>query len=453
MNQSKHDLIVETGRRILKALDQQGHIHTQKGDGLQATVGFSRIAAAEMWAAYVVDTDPGHLPYGVSVPDLSSPRLLEHLGAVIGYPVRVLNHTGLTYVVQFERRQRVRLPRSVRLNMDDRPAVDGLMVPYGIGPNGPVWHPLTGGHVLVAGATGSGKSTFVQVAMTALLSRHTPDELLLAIVDAKRGAEFAMWAGAPHLTGRPIATNADEALDLIGWVRGELDRRAALFRDVLARDLAGYNAQAERPLPIVWLIVDEALTLAEAAGGDKSELMKGLTDITVQGRAFGVVPWLCSQSPRFDTLPASVKGSLARRVVFRMSTASGARMAGLPGAHELPEGIPGRLLTDADGQPETLQGYFLSDDALLSIARRISGLTGPALTPDELRLARLAIDELSGRYHVAELYALTGPVSEGGISKDKITAIGQRWERRRWIERRDATKARYITAELVHLVR
>ena len=74
MDQMKHDLIVETGRRILKALDQQGFTHERKGDGLVATVRFARIAAAEAWAAYVVDTNPGHLPYGVSV------RIYRHRG-------------------------------------------------------------------------------------------------------------------------------------------------------------------------------------------------------------------------------------------------------------------------------------------------------------------------------------------------------------------------------------
>jgi DNA segregation ATPase FtsK/SpoIIIE-like protein len=186
----------------------------------------------------------------------------------------------------------------------------------------------------------------------------------------------------------------------------------------------------------VLLVVDEALSLAQAAGGDRSELMRDMTRIVVEGRALGIYVWLASQHARWDTLPRPIAVNLSTRVIFRCQDAAAAQLAGINGAERIPKERPGRFVALLGGEKVILQGYFIGDDELRTIAGQV-GAPVPTqragLADDERRLVRLVVDQLEGRFAVGAIYDKAGPASAGGFSKRWLAETGQTWERKGWL--------------------
>ncbi|MFZ5919072.1 MAG: FtsK/SpoIIIE domain-containing protein [Chloroflexota bacterium] len=183
-------------------------------------------------------------------------------------------------------------------------------------------------HILVGGESGSGKSTWLNTMLVALLMAHTPQELQVAIVDPKQ-VEFQAYAGIPHLFA-PIATEVDEAAALTARLLAELDCRRALFAGVLARDLAAYNRVADEPLPLLLLIVDEVTDIALQAGL-RSAFYTDLIRLVSKGRAFGLVVVLATQNSKAEVLNTLIRGNLSTRIAFRVTTAEHARTSGVDG--------------------------------------------------------------------------------------------------------------------------
>lgn len=358
------------GYKMLAALDRLGFIHTE--NGVTYTVCFSSARLyGHQWAVYEVDAERLH---HFSVADLTKPKVLAQLAAVTRRPVHVLKRETVSYVAEM-RSQAAQLPRQVSLDLDARPAGD-LLAPVGVGHDGAMWRSVPAlGHMLIAGATGSGKSTWIHTALAALLTAAGPEQLRLALVDPKR-IEFAAWANAPHLIG-PVATDAETATQLLERLVVEVDRRGDLLAGALVRNLAAYNRQASRPLPVILLVVDEVIDLMLEAG-NRSALTIYLKRLASKARATGVYLWLAGQHVRFDVVPRMITINLASRIAFRVQDASAARMASCPGAESISRERPGRLLAKIDGKPVFLQGYYLDDEALLTIAQTVSA--GPVLS-------------------------------------------------------------------------
>jgi len=388
------------GYSLLRGLDRLGFIHeTKTGDSF--TVRFSAVRLyGDQWAAYQVDAER---LYHFSVADLARPAVLSQLSAL------------------------------------------------GVGRAGPVWVGLPKlGHTLLAGTTGSGKSTLLHSALAALLTGAGPDRLRVALVDPKR-SEFTAWAGVPHLLGR-IAHTTDQASDLLGDLVAEVDRRGDLLAGALVRDLGAYNRKAAEPLPYILAMVDECLDLVLDAG-NKSELAGYLKSLAIRGRSAGVFLWAATQHGAAVTgMPRVVNTNLTTRLVFRVADDSAARVAGCPGAETLPRDKPGRLLAKIDHDPQELQGYTLSDDALLAVARGLAGEDADKLQrlPDgEAALVRYAVDTLQGFFVVNRLAAA---FAGDGVTSHKVKTLAQRWERRGLLTTpKHATDARRVTPALCAL--
>ena len=192
----------------------------------------------------LLEVDVQRLPPRVRIDRLSQPETLHHLTAVVGKPVHVLNTTGLTYCVELQRGATRRLPRRAPLEIEARPQ-GPYMIPIGQGPDGAAWRSLLEtSHILVGGESRSGKSTWLNAMLVALLTTHTPGELQLALVDPK-GVEFTPYEGIPHLI-RPVALTPSAASAVTSALVTEMDRRRDLFAGVYARNLAAYNERARR---------------------------------------------------------------------------------------------------------------------------------------------------------------------------------------------------------------
>ena len=159
--------------RIRGALTRLGHCYrTTRGDLVE--VSYSRLGVVDRQYG-VIEVDVQRLPPRVSISKLASADTLHHLTAVVGKPVHKLNTTGLTYCVELQPRLRRRLPRRALLDVDTRPP-GAYVIPIGQGAEQGEWRSLLDtSHILVGGESRSGKSTWLNAMLVALLAAHTPD--------------------------------------------------------------------------------------------------------------------------------------------------------------------------------------------------------------------------------------------------------------------------------------
>lgn len=437
---------------VIKSLTDLGYSwQTQVGDVV--TVRFTSVAIADLlnatWAICEVDTL--RLPRKVTARDLTKTETLHHLATVVGHPVRCLNSTGVTYCIQLTQSPqpvRPRLPHKVPLDVDAATAgaePGQLAVPVGASIAGPVWRPLvTLGHTLITGASGSGKSNWIHAGLASLLTRYTREQLQIVLIDPKT-SEFAAWRQAPHLYGE-VATDVEHAVGLLEMVICEMDHRGDLLAGALVRDLAAYNRRAAQPLPYMLVVIDEVIDLLLEAGGENSELAKGIKRLAVRGRSNGILLWIASQHGRFDVLPRTIGLNLASRLAFRVQDANAARLAGCPGAQDISRKIPGRFIANLDGEPMMLQAYHVDDEALLAIADGlgVSAYYPNGLSDKEVALVRFAVDELGGRF-IRDRLAAEVP----GWSRHHVGKLASQWEHRRWLTApASPVEPRMVTQEL-----
>jgi len=440
----------QTARQVQQALTRLGFCYEAK-DGHVVEISYKSIQIVGD-AYLLLEVDPLRLPRRVSIPDLIHDKVLHHLTAVVGKPVKRLNTTGLTYCVVLNPPKRKRLPKVIHLDLDARPPGD-YMIPIGEGRKGPVWRSLLEtGHILVGGESGSGKSTWLNAMLIALLDAHTPDTLRLAIVDPK-GVEFSWCAGLAHLA-LPVATMVDAASEVTAWLAREMDRRGPLFAGLFARNLASYNAKAEAPLPLIVAVIDEVTDIALQAGL-RSGFYTDLVRLASKGRALGIMLVLATQNPKAEVLNTLIRGNCSTRIAFRTATAVHSRIilgdvTEGDGAHRIPRTIRGRMKAHLDAGLVDLQGYLVDDDELLALAQRHGGCQPPTLSADEAALVRFAVDKLDGAFIVGKL----ARAFQGELTHHYIKTLARRWEHEGLLTKpAHATDARRVTPELLARLR
>ncbi len=184
---------------------------------------------------------------------------------------------------------------------------------------------LTAPHMLVGGATGTGKSTFINSLLTSLLMQHGPDTLNLILVDPKQ-VEMAPFAGLPHLVGR-VVTDRKVVPQLLLWLMLQMEARYEEFGKSKVRNILGYNQQARmRPgqdiLPYIVLVIDE---LAELLIGN-SEIEHRLCRLAQKCRATGIHIVLATQRPSVNVVTGTIKANFPTRVAFSVSSHTDSRV-------------------------------------------------------------------------------------------------------------------------------
>lgn len=443
--------------QIQSALTGLGFAYnTKRGDTVE--VSYRKLKrAADRYVLLEVDTN--RLPPRVSIPDLETDKVLSHLSAVVGKPVKKLNTVGLTYVIQLQAPKLRPWPKAVDLT--DTPEGLAYGWPFGVTRDGAaIWGDLLKtGHILIGGKPGAGKSTAINAGLIALLRSHSPESLRLLLVDPK-AVELWPYAGLPHLA-RPVATQADEAAEAVTWLVEELARREAIFKSAGAKSLtdfnrlgngSGSNGRGAFPkLPLLLAVFDEVTDLVIQWGGAKAQPFLDLTRVSSKGRAFGIVLLLATQNPKADILDTALRENAGTRVSFKVDQANQSRsILGQAGGEAIPAGKPGRLVMVGpmvDG-PVTLQGFKV-DDA--EVARLVGSLKTEAPSPFNLAEAALIVfarDHLGGAFKLTELYR----EFKGVWSWRQLQKIGRAWEGRGWLTHpADATSPRLMTEELLQL--
>ncbi|MFQ5615607.1 MAG: DNA translocase FtsK 4TM domain-containing protein [Anaerolineales bacterium] len=224
-------------------------------------------------------------------------------------------------------------------------------------------------HLLIAGATGSGKSVCVNAIISCLLLHNTPDDLRIIMVDPKR-VELTNYNGIPHLLA-PVVVEMERVVGALQWVTREMDARYQKFADTKTRNITGYNknalARGGGKLPYLVVIIDELADLMMLAP-DQTE--KTVTRLAQLARATGIHLVIATQRPSVDVVTGLIKANFPARVAFAVSSGVDSRVIlDQAGAERLLG--RGDLLFQAPDAPAPvrLQGVFVSDSEILRLVQ------------------------------------------------------------------------------------
>lgn len=236
-------------------------------------------------------------------------------------------------------------------------------------------------HMLIAGATGAGKSSGINCIITSLLMRTTPDDVRLILIDPKQ-VEMGQYAKLPHLLTQPV-TNPKKAANALGWAVKEMERRYDVLSEVGYRDIGGFNkafkaGKIEDPpgtdpdgppvyehMPYIVVVVDELNDLMMVAARDVEE---SITRIAQKARAVGIHLIVATQRPSVNVITGVIKANIPARMAFAVSSLTDSRVIlDQPGADKLVGKGDMLLLPGNSTVPNRVQGAFITEEEVREV--------------------------------------------------------------------------------------
>ncbi len=259
-------------------------------------------------------------------------------------------------------------------------------------------------HVLIAGATGSGKSVLIHSFISSLLFRTTPEEVRLILADPKR-VELSVYSDIPHLL-TPVILDADKMLPTLQWSVKEMERRYKLFQNAGAKDIDSYNEiSGFQALPKIVLVVDELADLMAAAA---NEVEKAVVRLAQMSRATGIHLVLSTQRPSTDVLTGLIKANIPCRVALNTTSGVDSRVImDQPGAEKLLGRGDMLYLPPEASSPRRIQAPFIS---MMEVKSMVEFLRKEAAAeePDFEESLRKAQKEVTERRQMIEEQNLEG---------------------------------------------
>jgi S-DNA-T family DNA segregation ATPase FtsK/SpoIIIE len=235
-------------------------------------------------------------------------------------------------------------------------------------------------HLLIAGATGSGKSVCVNALITCLLVNNTPEDLRLIMVDPKR-VELTGYNGVPHLLA-PVVVEMEKVISALQWVLREMDMRYRKLAEAGSRNIQDYNARQTirggSKLPYLVVIIDELADLMMLA---PDETERSVTRLAQLARATGIHLVIATQRPSVDVVTGLIKANFPARIAFAVASGVDSRVIlDQPGAERLLG--RGDMLFQAPDAPASvrLQGVFVSDNEIQRLVQYWRGFSGSEIT-------------------------------------------------------------------------
>ena len=283
-------------------------------------------------------------------------------------------------------------------------------------------------HLLVAGATGSGKSVCINTLISSILFKATPDEVKLILIDPKM-VELSNYNGIPHLMV-PVVTDPKKASSVLNWAVQEMEKRYSIFANHGVRDIKSFNRRyPEEKLPLIVIVIDELADLMMVSPKDVED---AICRILQKARAAGIHMILATQRPSVNVITGIIKANLPSRISFAVSSQVDSRTILDRGGAETLLG-KGDMLFSPQGAPKPIrvQGAFISDEEVEMLLDFIRA-QGQEISENEELIdfmeneaaedERADADEVSVRYdellpNAVELVMSTGQASSSNIQR------------------------------------
>ncbi len=266
---------------------------------------------------------------------------------------------------------------------------------------GPVVSDLTAmPHLLVAGATGSGKSVGLNAMICSILYKTTPAEVRFLMIDPKR-LELSVYEGIPHLLA-PVVTDAREAAARLRWIVGKMDERYKLLQARQVRHIEGYNKAVEpaERLPYWVVVIDELADLMMVSAGEVQGALVRLAQIA---RAVGIHLIVATQRPSVDVVTGLIKANFPTRIAFQMASKVDSRtVLDANGAEQLLGRGDMIFVPPGAGRPMRVHGAWVSDDEVKAVCEFLRGqgtaVYEEVVLPTEEEAAEAAVAERDDLY-------------------------------------------------------
>ena len=221
-------------------------------------------------------------------------------------------------------------------------------------------------HLLVAGATGTGKSVMINALLMSLLYRNSPSELKLIMVDPKR-VELSLYNDIPHLL-TPVITESDKTVSALKWAVAEMERRLKLLTEYNKRDIGEYNQVKDVDrMPYIVIIIDELFDLMMQAGKDVESLIQRISQMA---RAVGIHLVLATQRPSVNVITGTIKANVPARIALTTASQVDSRTIIDMGGAEKLLGKGDMLFASPEFiKPKRIQGVFMSNEEVSAVTK------------------------------------------------------------------------------------
>jgi len=279
-------------------------------------------------------------------------------------------------------------------------------------------------HMLIAGATGSGKSVTIHAVITSLLYRNSPENLKFIMVDPKR-VELTLYNKIPHLL-TPVITDAKKAILSLKWAAKEMDRRYDILQSVSLQNIESYHKNIVEPalkkaksnrgesdpvetMPYIVIVIDE---LADIMQAYPRELEAGIVRLAQMSRAVGIHLILSTQRPSVNVITGLIKANIPTRLALQVSSQIDSRtILDMSGAEKLLGAGDMLYLSGEMSQPQRIQSAYISENELKSVVKYLSDNYSPEL-PNEI--------DLSGKVSGGKNSIFEASLEEEGSEEDDL---------------------------------
>lgn len=268
-------------------------------------------------------------------------------------------------------------------------------------------------HLLIAGATGSGKSVCINTIITSIIYKSSPEDVKLVLIDPKV-VELSIYNGIPHLL-IPVVTNPKKAQYALNWAVQEMEKRYQAFAENSVRDIKGYNkkmkSQGEKEFPRIVVIVDELADLMMVSGQEVEDYIARLAQMA---RAAGIYLIIATQRPSVDVITGTIKANIPSRIAFAVSSSVDSRtILDIGGAEKLLGKGDMMFYPGFYSKPKRVQGAFISDEEVERVIDFVKGNNASQMTEkkenllDEIEKKTEEIKDKDPLFEEAVRYILT----------------------------------------------